>query len=215
MGPLHYFLGLEVKRSEKGIYLSQHKYAKDIVAETGLEGAKHAEAHIPQQHGLFADIGDPLEDVAAYRRLIGRLLYLTLTRPDLSYGVHLLSQYLKDPRKPHMEMAKRVVRYLSKDPTQGIFYPYNNELLLKAYCDADWGTYPTTRRSVTGFVAFLGDVPLTWKSKKQSTVALSYAEAEYMAMAKATKEIIWLESILKDMFSIVPKPVTPTLSITS
>ena len=106
-----------------------------------------------------------------------------------------------------MEMAKRLVRYLNKEPSQGVFYPTDNNLVLKAYCDADWGTCPTTRRSITGFVTLLGNAPLTWKSKKQPTVALSSAEAEYRAMAKTTKEIIWLENILKDMFSAVPRPI--------
>lgn len=207
LGALHYFLGLEVMRTADGIHLCQGKYTRDIITEAGLKDAKHVETPIPQHHGLSNEDGELLDDAPAYRRLVGRLLYLTLTRPDLTYAVHLLSQFMQKPRKPHMEMAKRVVRYLAKAPDQGILYPTNNSLVLKAYGDADWGTCPTSRRSVTGFVTFLGVAPLTWRSKKQPTVSLSSAEAEYRAMAKTTKEIIWLIHLLEDIFVEVPKPV--------
>ena len=107
-----------------------------------------------------------------------------------------------------MEMAKRVVRYVKNARNKGVFYPYNNTLILTAYCDADWGACPTTRKSTTGFVTLLGDAPLTWRSKKQPTVSLSSAEAEYKAMAMVTKEIVWLTHILQDMFVEVPRPIT-------
>ncbi|KAL0442099.1 UNVERIFIED_CONTAM: Retrovirus-related Pol polyprotein from transposon RE1 [Sesamum radiatum] len=207
LGPLSYFLRLEVKRTNSGIFLSQQKYAKDIIVEVGPEDTKHVESPIPQQHGYSVNIGEPIVNAWLYRRLIGRLLYLTLTRPDLSFGVQLLSQYLKNSRKPHIDMAKRLVRYIYKAPSPGIFFPTDNNLVLKAYCDADWASCPTTRKSVSGFVTFLGNALLTWRSKKQPTVALSSAEAEYRAMATTTKEIFWLVNLLKDMFVEVPKPI--------
>ena len=116
LGPLKYFLGIEVTSSASGLFLCQRKYTLDIIAEVGLLGAKPCAFPIQQNHRLAHDNGPLLADVAAYRRLVGRLIYLVVTRPDLAYVVHILSQFMQEPRQAHWEVALCVVRYLKGTP---------------------------------------------------------------------------------------------------
>lgn len=127
---------------------------------------------------LSKDDGELLADPSSYRRLIGRMIYLTITRPDLSFFVQKLSQFLAAPRDTHMVAAKKILQYVKRAPGQGIFFPGNLKLQLKAFADADWATCPDTRRSVSGFCTFLGTSLVSWKSKKQTTVSKSSTEAE-------------------------------------
>lgn len=196
LGVLKYFLGIEVARSPTGIFLCQRKYALDIISETGLLGAKPVPFPIEQNHRLAHASGNLLSNPESYRRLVGRLIYLTVTRPDLAYSVHILSQFLQAPRQEHFEAAVRVVRYLKGSPGQGILLRADSSLSLTGWCDSDWAACPLTRRSLTGWIVFLGHSPISWKTKKQATVARSSAEAEYRSMASLTCELKWLKGLL-------------------
>ena len=166
LGPLHYFLGLEVHQSAKGIVLHQHKYALDLIEMAGLQGSAPVDTPVEVNVQLQQDSGDPLSDPTLYRRLVGSLIYLTITRPDISYAVNLVSQFMTDPRHLHLAAVRRIIKYLLRTPTRGLFYPANNSLTLKAYSDADWAGCPDTRRSTTGWCMYLGDSLISWKCKK-------------------------------------------------
>ncbi|XP_074305192.1 secreted RxLR effector protein 161-like [Silene latifolia] len=134
-----------------------------------------------------------------YRRLVGRLIYLTITRPDLVYAVHILSQFVHAPRKEHWDAVLRVTRYLKGNPGKGIVIDKSCDFKLKGYSDSDFAKCPLSRRSLTGYFVVFGNSPISWKAKKQTTVAKSTAEAEYRALAAVTSEVIWLKSFLASL----------------
>lgn len=207
LGHAKYFLGIEIARSPEGMLLTQHKFIKDIVADTGLQDAKPTSSPYVQGLKLSSDMGKPLPDPECYRRLIGRLLYLSLTRPDISYAVQQLSQFMQTPHQQHFKAALAVVRYLHGTSFKGLFLPASNDLKLRAFSDADWASCTDSRRSITGYCIFLGTSLVSWKSKKQSTVSRSSAESEYRAMASTVCEVQWLFSLLKDFHILVPTPI--------
>lgn len=196
LGILRYFLGIEVARSPEGIYLCQRKYALDIITETGLLGVKPASFPLEQNHKLAFATGETIDDPLRYRRLVGRIIYLATTRPELSYVIHILSQFMHNPKPAHWEAALRVVRYLKSSPGQGILLRANTPLVLSAWCDSDFGACPHSDRSLTGWFIQLGGSPLSWKTQKQNVVSRSSAEAEYRAMAETVSEIIWIRELL-------------------
>ncbi|KAK2988714.1 hypothetical protein RJ640_020979 [Escallonia rubra] len=199
LGKLKYFLGLEGARSSTSIVLSQQKYVLDILAETGMLGSKPYPSPMEQQHKLSKDSGTLLTDPERYRRIVGRLLYLTITRPDICYVVHILSQFMHTPRQLHLDASFRVLHYLKNAPGQGIMFPSCNSLTLHGYCDVDWAGCPMICKSTTGYILFLGSSPISWRSKKQSVVSRSSAVAEYRAMTTTTGEIIWMVRLLQEL----------------
>lgn len=142
---------------------------------------------------------DPLPDPSSYQRLTGKLIYLTITRPDIAFSVQILAQFMQQPTTVHMQTAKRLLRYLAGTSSQGILLASNTAAELIAYCDSDWASCIATCKSTSGYCIFLGTSPVSWKTKKQTVVARSTAEAEYRAMALTTCEITWLSSLLKDL----------------
>ncbi|KAL2232808.1 UNVERIFIED_CONTAM: Retrovirus-related Pol polyprotein from transposon RE1 [Sesamum indicum] len=199
IGDARYFLGLKIARCSDGLYILQTKYVMDIIRDTGLCQSRPAATPFPQGLRLQSTLDDPLPKPNSYRRLVGRLLYLGYTRPDISHSVQQLSQFLTHPCESHWQAALHVVRYLKSCPSKGLFFPSQSSLTLTAYCDADWATCPDSRRSLTGFCIFLGPALISWKTKKQCTVSRSTAEAEYRSLAATVCELRWISYIMTDL----------------
>ena len=203
-GRAKYFLGIEIARGPEGMFLSQRKYALDIVNEVGLLASKPVSTPMEVNHKLLREEqGEQRSPLCKYsvrfRRIVGRLVYLTITRPDLSYCVHVLSQVMHQPREEHWNAAMRVIRYLKGSPGQGIMLRADSDLQIRAFCDSDWCGCPLTRRSLSAYVVLLGNSSVVWRTKKQDTVSHSSAESEYRAMSDALKELKWLKRLLADL----------------
>uniref|UniRef100_A0A2N9GBD9 Integrase catalytic domain-containing protein n=1 Tax=Fagus sylvatica TaxID=28930 RepID=A0A2N9GBD9_FAGSY len=208
LGKLRYFLGIEVARSKAGISLSQRKYTLDILQDTGYLGSKPVATPMEPNLKLMPDEGDFVDDPDTYRRLVGKLIYLTITRPDISYAVSIVSQFMTNPRVPHMNAVIRILKYLKNAPGRGLFYRSSGHLRIEGYTDADWAGSPSDRKSTTGYCTFIGGNLVTWRSKKQSVVARSSVEAEYRAMAHTTCELTWLRTVLQE-FGLLTQGPTP------
>jgi len=207
LGELHYFLGMEIIKVPNVMIMTQRKYAMDMIKEFECDKLTAAVCPMaPLSKGSFTQ--DNLADAAHYRKLVGKLNYLSNTRPDIAFSVQYLSQFLQAPTQTHMKAALHTLRYIKKDPSQGLFFNDKPDYHLQAYCDSDWAQCPCTRRSVSGFFIMLGGSPISWKSKKQPTVALSSAEAEYRSMRAVTTELSCLTRLFsKQVSSILPIPL--------
>lgn len=154
LGHLRYFLGIEVARSKEGISLSQRKYVLDILEETSLLGSKPVETPMDLNVKLSCDNGELMLDPERYRRLVGKLNYLTITRPDISFAISVISQFMASPRVPHWEAVIRVVRYLKAYPGRGLLYKANGHLRVEGFTDSNWVGSPSDRRPTTGYCTF-------------------------------------------------------------
>ncbi|KAL2245889.1 UNVERIFIED_CONTAM: hypothetical protein Sindi_2857100, partial [Sesamum indicum] len=170
--------------------------------------AKVASTPFPSGLKLTADFGSLYSSPDSYRRLVGRLLYLSFTRPDISHSVQQLSQFLTRPCDTHWRAALHVVRYLKGYPSLGLFLPAAKSLDFQGYCDADWASCLDSRRSLIGFCVFLGKALISWKTKKQTTVSCSTAEAKYRSLAATVCELRWLSYLLADFGISVSLPIS-------
>ncbi|KAF5443609.1 hypothetical protein F2P56_036153 [Juglans regia] len=203
LGPLHYFLGIQVTRNSNGLTLSQAKYALEILDRSQMKDCKPmGTPMMPKTKGLTCDV--PFPDPGHYRSIVGALQYLTLTRSDLAFCVNFVSQFLHSPTMAHYKMVKRILRYLHGTLEIGIHFSSHSTLNLYAFSEADWAGCSLTRRSTTGYCIFLGSNCISWSAKKQNTISRSSSEAEYRAMASTTAEITWISFLLRDLGVTLP-----------
>ena len=201
LGDLHYFLGIEVTRTPDGLLLSQEKYATDLLSRVGMKNCKPAPTPLSSTEALSLHEGTLLgpDDATQYRSIVGALQYLTLTRPDLSFSVNKVCQYLHAPATLHWTAAKRILRYVQRTLHTGITFIKSSSTLLSVFSDADWAGCPDDRRSTGGFAIFFGPNLISWNARKQATVSRSSTEAEYKSLANATAELIWVEALLQEL----------------
>jgi hypothetical protein len=199
LGPLHYFLGITVQRSSAGFFLSQKKYADELLDRANMVGCRSVSTPVDTHSKLSADGGAPVADPSEYRSIVGALQYITMTRPDMAYAVQQACLYMHDPREQHLALVKRTLRYLHGTTELGLHIHRSASLDLVAYSDADWAGCPDTHRSTSGYVVYLGDALISWSSKRQPTVSRSSAEAEYRAVANVVAECCWLRQLLGEL----------------
>jgi hypothetical protein len=182
--------------NEFGIFISQRKYILDLLKETRMLRCKAIDNPVEVNVKLDKCGESPLMDKGRYQRLVGRLIYLSRTGPDIAYAISVVSQFMHSPREPHMEAIYRILRYLKSSPGKELLFSPHDHLKIEAYTDANWAGSITDRRSTSGYYTFVGGNLVTWQSKKQSVVARSSAEAEFRAMAQGVCETLWLKILL-------------------
>ncbi|KAK2350959.1 putative mitochondrial protein [Trifolium repens] len=198
VGELTYFLGLQIKQMDDTIFISQSKYARNIIKKFGMDNATHKRTPAPTHLKLTKDEKGISVDQSLYRSMIGSLLYLTASRPDITYAVGVCARYQADPKVSHLTQVKRILKYVNGTSDYGIMYSHCENSTLYGYCDADWAGSADDRKSTSGGCFFLGTNLISWFSKKQNCVALSTAEAEYVAAGSSCSQLVWMKQMLKE-----------------
>ena len=213
MGELHYFLGVKViqNHEERSIWIGQPTYTSSIIEHFGLKEAKSVATPVNTAIKLVkATEDDELADQGLYQSAVGSLQYLsTMTRPDITFAVSNVGKFSSKPTKDHWVAVKRIIRYLQGTRNYGLKYSYDgsNTSTCIGYSDSDFGGDTDDRKSTSGYIFQVGGTGISWRSKKQTSVALSTAEAEYIALSQAAQEAIWLRQLNTDLLC---KPQQPT-----
>lgn len=209
LGVLSYFLGMEFLETAEGIVLHQKKYANDVLKRFNMMNCNPANTPVETKLKLEKGGNEKAIDPTLYKQMVGSLRYLCNSRPDISYGVGLISRFMDDPRQSHLVAAKRIMRYLKGTLDYGILFPKEDqgEIELIGFSDADWCGDRVDRRSTTGYMFKLSNAPISWCSKKQPVVALSSCEAEYIVASYAACQANWLDSLMKEIHIEMPGPV--------
>ncbi|XP_075473355.1 uncharacterized protein LOC142504363 [Primulina tabacum] len=198
VGELSFFLGLQIKQMHDGIFLCQSKYAKNLVKKFSTENTKHMKTPLGSTEKLSKDDIAAGVDNTQYRRIIGSLLYLSASRPDIMFSVCLCARYQADPKVTHLKAVKRILRYIAGTVNLGLWYTKETNTNLVGFSDADWAGNLDYRKSTTGGCFYLGNNLVSWYSKKQNCVSLSTAESEYVAAASCCSQLLWMNQMIKD-----------------
>jgi hypothetical protein len=199
LGKMKYFLGVEVLQNFDGIYISQKKYAKDVLERFGMEKSNSVKNPIVLGVKLMKDEEGAKVNATVYKQLVGSLMYLTATRPDLMYVVCLISRFMANPTEIHLQAAKRVFRYLKGTVDLGIFYQKEGNKELLAYTDSDYAGDVDDRKITSGYVFLLSEGAVSWSSKKQPVVTLSTTEAEFVAATSCACQGVWMRRVLEKL----------------
>lgn len=206
--PANYFLGLQIEYLDDGsIFIHQENYCKKVLDSFNMSATDPVSIPIDKSM-LSVEDSEKLDEQTPYRKAVGSLIYLaTVSRPDISYVISVLSQFLDKPTKVHWCLVKKVLKYLKGTSGLGILYNANAESKLECFSDSDFAGDPSSRKSTSGMLFKFCGGAITWASKRQKCIALSTTEAEFVAASQASKEAVWLHRILSDLCSSVDKPV--------
>jgi hypothetical protein len=198
MGELKYFLGFQVKQLQEGTFISQTKYIQDILTKFGMKDAKPIKTPMGTNGHLDLDTGGKSIDQKVCRSMIGSLLYLCASRPDIMLSVCMYARFQADPKEVHLRTVKRILRYLVHTPKFGLWYPKGSTFDLIGYSDADWAGCKIDRKSTSRTCQFLGRSLVPWTLKKQNSVALCTAESEYIVAGHCCAQLLWMRQTLRD-----------------
>ncbi|GJU73725.1 putative ribonuclease H-like domain-containing protein [Tanacetum coccineum] len=198
MGELTFFLGLQVMQKEDGIFISQDKYVDEILKKFGFSTVRIASTPMETSKPLLKDAEAEDVDVHLYRSMIGSLMYLTASRPDIMFAVCACARFQVTPKVSHLHVVKRIFRYLKGQPKLGLWYPKDSPFDLEAYSDSDYAGASLDRKSTTGGCQFLGSRLISWQCKKQTIVANSTTKAEYVAAANCCGQVLWIQNQMLD-----------------
>jgi hypothetical protein len=208
LGLMHYYLGLEVWQKCGEVFLGQGKYAIEILQKFGMMDCKSMDTPMNADIRKVKVPDSDLVDPSLYRQLIGSLMYLVNTRPDICFAVNTLSQFQVEPRQEHWIAAKHVLRYIRGTINYGLRYTASSDIQLHGFTDSDWAGSAEDRKSTSGMCFSLGSAMISWSSRKQKSVTLSTAEAEYMAACEACTEAVWLRKLISNLFDQTPESTT-------
>eukprot|EP00253_Pinus_taeda_P026483 PITA_26483 len=199
LGFLRYFLGIKVDQSENGVFIYQDKYVEAVLKRFNMQNSKAAVT--PTIVGLKLTKEDSSKDFdpKLYKSIVGSLMYLTATRPDIMHAVSLISRFMERPKETHWQEAKRILRYVNGTKGFGILYSSSESFMLTGYTDSDWAGSVDDKKSTSGYVFHMGSGAISWASKKQPIVSLSTAEAEYVAATATACQAVWLRRVLRDL----------------
>ncbi|GJR21701.1 retrovirus-related pol polyprotein from transposon TNT 1-94 [Tanacetum coccineum] len=198
MGELNFFLGLQIKQMEDGIFFNQSKYIKEMLKKFGLEESKPMKTPMSSDTKLTKDEECESVDSTKYRGMIGSLLYLTASRPDIMFSVCLCARFQEAPKTSHLEAVKRIFRYIKGTTHLGLWYPKGTGIETVVYADSDHAGDYVDRKSTSGICTFVGCCLTSWFSKKQTALAISTTEAEYVSAGKACQQALWMKQALID-----------------
>ncbi|WVZ97683.1 hypothetical protein U9M48_043197 [Paspalum notatum var. saurae] len=198
IGELNFFRGFQIKQVKGGIFIHQEKYCRDLLKKFKMRDCKPISTPVSTNDHLDADMDEKPVDQSTYRSMIGSLLYLTASRPDIMFSVCLCARFQAAPKKSHLTAVKRILQYLKHTPSIGLWYPEGAKLELLGYSDSDFAGYRVDRKSTSGGCHLLGRSLVSWSSKKQNCVALSTAEAEYIAAGACCAQILYMKQSLLD-----------------
>ncbi|XP_030924827.1 secreted RxLR effector protein 161-like [Quercus lobata] len=190
VGKLTFFLDLQVKQRKDGIFISQEKYARNLVKKFGLDSKKHASTPMSLSTKLSLDSSGIEVSPTLYRSIIGSLLYLTASRPDIAFSVGVCAHYQAAPKESHLTAMKRIIRYINGTLQYGLWYSKDSNDCLAGYSDANWARSVNDRKSTSGRCFYLRNNLVSWMSKKQNSMSLSTAEAEYIAAGSCCTQLL-------------------------
>ncbi|XP_019173489.1 PREDICTED: uncharacterized protein LOC109169046 [Ipomoea nil] len=199
LGKPRFFLGIEAVDAAGTIVLSQKRYITELLRRAGMESCKPLATPASPSTQAASHDSDAFEDPTPYRQLVGSLMYLLITRPDLAYSVNRLCQFMHNPAQGYWGALKRVFRYVKGSLDIGLRITPSVVPVLHAFSDSDWVGCSVDQKSTGGYAVFLGPNLLSWVSRKQRTVARSSTEAEYKALANVAAEVTWIQSLLRDL----------------
>jgi hypothetical protein len=193
------YLGIQFQRTHHGLLLHQHDFAMSILLLAQMLDFRPTFVPMAEGTVLRRSMNAPTVNAQLYRQLVGKLLYLTRTRPNLAFSVGVASRYMQVPKESHLELVRSILRYLRRYPSIGLYFAAGEDNHLQSSSDADYAQDADDRISVGAYLFTLGPTPISWSSKKQTTTARSSCESEYRALSNCTSEAIWLRRLMSEI----------------